>query len=547
VRADNGRGVEIGDLLALSSFVDARLIAGRGGTGRLVQRLNVMAGPDTLSWLKANEILVTSGYALRHRLQDMNVLVEELDARGVAAVALKLGYIGAVPPSAIERADALNFPIIQLSEQVSFDDILQEVLTSVLNRQAAALARSAERHQAFIQIVVDGGGLLEITDYLAGMFGGFVAITDGGDRVLARSGNRVIIESCRGDGETAEMDEGAFINSQFSARMGTFRDTLYLTAPVMAGPLSGGKVLALGYSPETPHQAVMALEEAATVAALVVARGLAIATVDNRYRGEFLRDILTGRRDFDALSSAHARSLGWELERPVAVVVAELDPVDGSQTGVDQRRRQEQFAADWAWSMQALDVQAAICTSGTEAIAVIGVPSQPEALPIARRALSRIQRSTVGTFTTGLRAVGESSSLPHAYRQARQAIGVARLVQGRGGLADFEEMGPYSLLGLVDDPREIRRYVEDTLGPLAGEDPESVELRRTLMVLLEVNLNVAEAARQMHYHYNTLRYRLGKLEAVLGPFTERSQLQLSLMVALRLIELRPPRETTDGS
>jgi purine catabolism regulator len=506
-----------------------------------------MAGPDTLSWLKANEILVTSGYALRHRMQDMNLLIEELDARGVAAVALKLGYIGAVPPAAIETAEALNFPIIQLSEQVSFDDILQEVLTSVLNRQAAALARSAERHQAFIQIVVDGGGLLEITDYLTGMFGGFVAITDGAGRVLARSGDDLVVETCRKVGQMTEVDEGAFINSQFSARMGAYHDTPYLTAPVMAGPLSGGKVLALGYNPETPHQAVMALEEAATVAALVVARGMAITTVDSRYRGEFLRDILTGRRDFDAQASAHARSLGWELERPVAVLVAELDPVDGLQTDVDQRRRQEQFAADWAWSMQAVDARAAICTSGTEAIAVIGVPSQPQALPIARRALSRIQRSSVGTFTTGLRAViGESCSLSQAYRQARQAIAVARLVQGRGGLADFEEMGPYSLLGLVDDPREIRRYVEDTLGPLAGEDPDAVELRRTLLVLLEVNLNVAAAARKMHYHYNTLRYRLGKLEDILGPFTERSGMQLALMVALRLMELRPPREIADA-
>jgi purine catabolism regulator len=498
--------------------------------------------------LKANEILVTSGYALRHRLQDMNLLIEELNARGVAAVALKVGYIGAVPSSAIDMADALNFPVIQLSEEVSFDDILQEVLTSILNKQAAALARSAERHQAFIQIVVDGGGLLEITDYLAGMFGGFVAITDGGDRVLARSGDACIIDSCRQNGEIVEMDEGAFINSEFSARTGTYHETLYLTAPVMAGPLSGGKVLALGYSHEMPHQAVMALEEAATVAALVVARGMAIATVDNRYRGEFLRDILTGRRAFDTLSSAHARSLGWELERPVAVLVAELDPVDGFQTDIDQRRRQEQFAADWAWSMQALDAQAAICTSGTEAIAVIGIPSRPEALAIARRALSRIERSTVGTFTTGLRAViGEASTLPLAYRQARQAIEVARLVQGRGGLADFEEMGPYSLLGLVEDPREIRRYIEDTLGPLAGDDPESEELRRTLMILLEVNLNMAEAARQMHYHYNTLRYRLSKLEDILGPLTERNQLQVALMVALRLMQLRPPKEAVQAS
>ena len=51
-------------------------------------------------------------------------------------------------------------------------------------------------------------------------------------------------------------------------------------------------------------------------------------------------------------------------------------------------------------------------------------------------------------------------------------------------------------------------------------------------------MNMAEAARHLHYHYNTLRYRLAKLERLLGPFSTNTPVAMQVGVALQIIEMQ---------
>ncbi|WP_395105985.1 PucR family transcriptional regulator [Actinomadura sp. SCN-SB] len=549
-------GLPVGEVLGVSTLKGARLIAGRSGLGRIVQRLNVMEVPDILAWVKPNELLLTTGYPLRNTPQSLDNLVADLDERGLAALGVKLGrYLDSLPAEMIEQADRRGFPLILLPDDVGFDDILNQVLTDILNRQAAVLARTEEVHRALLQIVLCGGGLQEVVDEVAGLLEVAVVALDGEQRVLAGSGPEEQIQAMRALGR------------------GPSRDGDHLVVPVVAGGFDHGRIVAYSPSGTLREADQTILERAATVAALVVTKQQAVAAVESKYRADFLRDILSGRAGDDDRVVAHCAGFGWDLDRPMMVLVAELDgrprgsdgpreadrardgargeqgrdPMRGEAgRGAEERSAQERLAAAWTTAVRRYDRGAAVASFAHEVVAVVGADGDDAAALSGGPVQSIVKEAAAvfsehrRTFSTGIsRTVRSPAALPEAYEQAVKAVRVGRQLHGAGARAHFDQLGVYRLLSLVSDAGELHAFVRETLGELASDDePELVDLRRTLQVLLETNLNVAETARRLHFHYNTLRYRIGKLERMLGPFTEDAHLRLNLTLALHVLRMR---------
>jgi purine catabolism regulator len=275
---------------------------------------------------------------------------------------------------------------------------------------------------------------------------------------------------------------------------------------------------------------VHGLERAATVAALAITKRLAVAAVEDKYRADFLRDLLTGRVAEVDTAVVHARSFGWEIDRPLVAVVASSDEAASPPVA-------ERFARAWLAVLRPRDPGAAVVSFNQEVVALLGVPRDGD----VDRLLADLDRRVkdARSFSLGVsRAAATPAELPQAYEQARTAVRIGRRLHGGGARASFDRLGVHRLLAMVPDQEELRRFADEALGELAGDRAEYGDLRRTLEVLLDNNCNVAEAARSLHFHYNTLRYRIDKLERMVGPFTRDPALRLDLALALRVLELR---------
>lgn len=529
--------VTVAEVLRVPSLAGSRLAAGSDGLHRRVERVNVMEVPDILPWVKPHEVLFTTGYALRDTPDDLTALLGELADRGLAGLAVKPGrYLDGLPAGLVEEADRLAFPLIELSADVGFDDVLTQVLRLIVDRQAATLEHSDRAHRALIQIVVDGGGLHDLVVELHRLMGLCVLATTPDGRVLATAGDVPPESSGRCFDRSGRFRvEHVGSDDQAGCRVP------HVSVRIRAGRVDHGRLVAFG---STDADLRVLLERAATVAALAVTRELAVASVEEKYRGDFLRDVLVGRAGQPDAVLAHCQALGWDLDRPMAVLVAELDvPLDaGPPLDIATRPLQDRFAAAWQLVVRDVDPGAAVAGFHQEVVCVLGAPDPETLAGTVRTLVGRVAGDRGGgrqPFSTGVsRPVAGLAHLPTALAQARRSVAVGRQMHGIGGVAHFDDLGVYRLISQVSDPAELRRYVAETLGPLAGDGEEIADLRRTLEVLLETNLNVAETARRLHFHYNTLRYRIGKLERMLGPFVEDPALRLNVSVALAVHRLR---------
>lgn len=132
--------------------------------------------------------------------------------------------------------------------------------------------------------------------------------------------------------------------------------------------------------------------------------------------------------------------------------------------------------------------------------------------------------------------VDDPRSYPGAFRQAARAVAVGRRIGAINRVTRYRDLGVLGLLYQL--PEHARRsFVSETLGAVADETPEGLDQRRILRVLRSTDCNVAESARELFVHPNTLRSRIARIEAVTGRFMNEPDRRLTIFTALSMFSL----------
>ncbi|WP_297626389.1 PucR family transcriptional regulator [Nocardioides sp.] len=409
----------------------------------------------------------------------------------------------------------------------------------------AALRRADALHTALTHIVLEGGDLARIAEAVGDALGYGVVFTstDGRERAAHLDGaQRAMLADAdlldpTGRLRVERIDPGGTAVGNGEA----------LLRRVVAAGVDLARLVALKPDGTIHDSDVHALERAAIVAALLVTRVEAITAVENKYQGDFLRDVFLGRAGEKEYVAEHAQAFGWHLDRPVMVVVAVLEPdaiAALAPAPEDRRAWHDRFAHAWRQVAATIDGSIASVAFSREVVTLVPVDVRRDGAQ-THLAVDRIIQGVRGdrgggriAFSAGVSRVANGlGELPEAFRQAQRSVEIGRRVHGAGSVTRFDQLGLHRLLALVPDGAELAAFAADVLGPLSERTPEAADLRETLQVLLDTNFNVAEAARAQFFHYNTMRYRVGKLQRILGPVATDPHLRLDVAVALRALEI----------
>lgn len=387
-----------------------------------------------------------------------------------------------------------------------------------------------QTHNVFFQIVLDGRGLTEISAQLVDITQGPVAIIDPDGEILASAGT---------DGLSA--GPGSLTSVRLTDQDDTVlvdgRSVACLQAPVYAGSLLHGHVVALEPSGRLPGER-HAIDSAAIAAALVLVRQAEIAEREQKYQSSFMYELLRGSIAEASDVLRRSEPFGWDLGRRVIALVLRRD--DPPEDGVHRELPPVPMAVRSL--VLTRDSQAAVVRLSDEVVVVTEAFPWKDGVANALRYAQSLQvvatRAYGASVSVGMsRPVTRVLDIPRAYDQAVTAFRVGRRLHGRGVASHFSELGIDRVLSLVEDQEELSSFAHEVLGDLAGSGERAADLRRTLEVLLETNVNIAESARRLHYHYNTLRFRIEKLERVIGPFRDDPRVRLNAQMALLILRM----------
>jgi len=227
-----------------------------------------------------------------------------------------------------------------------------------------------------------------------------------------------------------------------------------------------------------------------------------------------------------AISSA-ARAVGWRLPRRVAVVAL----------------------ADRAMRVAGPPLPPDVLTGLTrrEPCILMPDPDGPGRRALLEAGL-RTWAAADGAESGYLAALGPSVPLARAsgsLRWAQRALALAArgIARGMDGIVHCDEHLP--MLVLLADTELAGLLSGQELAPLRGLRPDQADrLARTLLAWLESADNAEVAARHLHVHPQTVRYRLRQLTTLFGDRLSDPDARFTLQVALRVRQLTGARPGT---
>jgi GAF domain-containing protein len=300
-----------------------------------------------------------------------------------------------------------------------------------------------------------------------------------------------------------------------------------LAAPVAAGSEQLGILAAVRQAPfsdiedellrAVAHQLAVALKKAELIERL---------TAENIVRDVFAA-LAAGSLD---VAEARARAAGADLTRPHVVVHGEpLHGPEGERPWPALAERLEERLRRIA--------PGALCDAGRERLQAL--------VPLGRGAGELAElRAALGELGEAERVLlGMSEPRPgvaqgeRSVREAEDAAQIARSLRPGGGALAYGDLGAYKyLVRLPAGAAPVDEHSEALARLVEYDRRRNAQLLETLEQYLRERRSIAQTARALYIHPNTLRQRLERIEKLSGLDLGGEDL-LSLELALKLVRL----------
>jgi len=502
---------------------EATVVAGEAAMDREITWVHIVDHPEITNWLKPGELLLTTGYNWPVDDEECRVMVRRLSEIGLAGVVLAVPHFREhFTQAAIDEANRCHLPLLELPWEIQFSEIMHDVLARIINIQAETIRRSDHIHRTLTEAALEGNNLEGLAKALYSALDKNATVVSVDGTVLGASASGVdeAVERALVKKITEHESLSDFFESN-APKVVTER----VECPRLGGAIRlRGEVMGVVWlhSEQADFEELdsRALEHAAVIAALHLTYQRQLSDQETRLGYAFVAGLLEGK--FSATPSAieRAQASGWGESRNYRVCLVLLnEPIPLSVEGFNRRTK----AADRiAQTMQGMGIAPLMSVSLNQVSFLLPSENSPEAIwRSVRTEGSAMAVSRVHQGVTGM-AQG-----------AEDVLALLPLLRP-GKLHDFDEvLFPRALMGDSDARRLLMQKLIEPLGnPKRGN-----ALIDTVLTLAREGFQLLNTAKALDIHISTLRYRVERIESMLGISLDNPDDKFKLQVAAQMYVL----------
>lgn len=304
--------------------------------------------------------------------------------------------------------------------------------------------------------------------------------------------------------------------------------------PIGDPELLGTLVLISGTRPPLGFDHALALTRSSVAVALV--RDFVRFSTEVELGESAIESLLHGSSGRPEQLLLRASYVGIDLHKPFWLIAAGLTGRDGTEVEAASISGLEKALSPRIEKIAGAKV---VSTTSGVAILVPGAVTAERLQQVLTAACDQATARTGGTVTLAIAGTcNEVEDYPKAWQDATVALDLAVRL-GRAGVVGMTDFGAYRFLLSATDHTEIDSFIESALGRLIEYDDKfGTDLTSTTEQFVASGGRFQDTARGLNVHVSTLRYRLARIEELLGVNMSSPDTRFELTLAARLHALR---------
>jgi len=549
-------GITIEDALNMEYMKNCKLIAGFKGIRNTISKVNVMADPDILNWVDEGELLLTTAYSFKKdNIEEQKKLIRECAKKKLAGIGIKIyPYLESLSEEVISLADELNFPIIDLYYATPLSDIMTPLFNEIFNRQAYLLKKIEKIYEQFMNAMLRGANTQQIVKLISDniknpvyvrfefpeeVIMDFEYVDDSISEPLLENANKYFSSMSDRSKEKKLEESNELIGGKYIKR---------IVFPIVAKDSIYGHIVTWSINTPLGGYDLSVLEIASTTMALEILKALSVKEVENRYKSEFLEDLISleEKRVEKAIERAPFFNIN-KKDKFVSITLVIKNKDEGSDNTVIGSEQLQQYITKIHDLIERNIIKRlglnAIVVSKTERIQILLSLKKDANLDLLIEDINQgfgeiIDKFKDLDFRVGIGRPYEGlENFNNSYLDSVKAINTGKILND-SKIISFENLGIYKILCQEHIEDELIKFYNTTLRPLVEYDEKkSTELVKTLNAYFEYNGNLKKMSDALFTHYNTVLYRIQRINEITKMNLENPNDRLNLEIALKIMQL----------